>query len=109
VGLSRGDPGNTAGGRVKSSHGEIPEVRIPFENTTSPLLDRHEAKKLALEIAYESGIVADVWETRTVGTVTRRFYLVLRDAENTEIAHRHHWDQYKILHQCGGGEAVMTR
>ncbi|MEO8694407.1 MAG: hypothetical protein ABI658_12875 [Acidimicrobiales bacterium] len=63
----------------------------------SVLLDKREANELAVEIAHHSGILADVWEVqprRDGVSNPRRYYLVLRDANHTEVVSRDGWNRY---------------
>ena len=63
--------------------------------------NRTDAKNLGLEIVHSTGIVADLWHIvplRGCNAERRNYYLVLRDPESTEIAHRHEWHQYQTDH-----------
>ena len=63
--------------------------------------DWKEAQRFAVEIAHESGIVADIWTVQPRGGAPndpRHYYLVLRDGNDTEIADIEDWENYKRRH-----------
>jgi hypothetical protein len=85
---------------VDDSEARVREVRPTPDAST--LLDRVEAKRLAIRIGHESGVVGDVWEVRRFDGESRvgrqDCYVVLRDPERTEIHNDDDWLRYRQAH-----------